>query len=394
MLLPLVNSWYRPAQSRNRSFDKLAREGFKQNSAIASVVTAWTLGVQEPVLCVRNKEGELQPDSELQTLLDYPNPEMDGSELAAHLTFYRLISGNAYLHIVRDGYGKPMELWPYSDAHITPVAGQYNWIDHYRFNDGETVTRIEREDIIHLKWFNPDPERVWMGYGPLQSLTLEVDADSELSKFIYALLYNDAFPRTALMVPPNPNGSAIPPGKREEMKAAFKEKFGGRSRGDVIVLQGTDVKRLALDLKELQADFLRNGPESRICAVFRTPIEVIGMYAGLEHSTYSNKESAQKFWTENTLAPYLKKDARAMTRGLIRPNEKAGFFAKDLVIGYDFSEVVALRSNQIERDTSLRNDYTAGIASLQEVRDELGYGEIDSSHSFALGNTNDGQQSN
>jgi HK97 family phage portal protein len=377
MLLPIVQSWHRPSMGRDLSFYKLATEGFKQNSAIASVVTAWTMAVQEPPLQVLNKDNEPEPDSELQHLLDNPNPEMDGAELAGHAMFYRLISGNAYIHKVRNGYGQVAELWPYSDAHIEPIPGKYAWVDHYRFNNGEKVEDIDPADMIHLKWFNPDPIKLWKGLGPLQTLFMEVNGDTELSKFIYALLYNDAFPRTALMVPPGPNGEKVPEGVREEMKAKFKERFGGNNRGDVVVLQGTDVKRLSLDLKELQADFLRNGPESRICSVTRTPIEVIGFYAGLANSTYSNKENGMKFWIENTVAALLNKDSRAFTQRLARE------FDKTFKIKHDLSNVVALRANRVDADKSTREDYKAGLASLQEARAKLNYGEIDASHTFA-----------
>jgi HK97 family phage portal protein len=54
-------------------------------------------------------------------LNDFPNPEMTGMELIENWIAHAMLWGSGYLYIVRDGAGRPVELWPLMPDTTKPV---------------------------------------------------------------------------------------------------------------------------------------------------------------------------------------------------------------------------------------------------------------------------------
>ena len=77
--------------------------------------------------------------------------------LAAHL----LLHGNGYIQVVRDGTGRPVELFALRPERVSVVAGADGWPAAYRYTVGEKVLTLPVEDedgwpsVIHLRAFHP-----------------------------------------------------------------------------------------------------------------------------------------------------------------------------------------------------------------------------------------------
>ena len=85
--------------------------------------------------------------------------------LAAQLSLH----GNAFVQIVKDGAGVPVELYPLRPERVQVVAGDDGWPAAYRYvlADRTLTIPIEDEDgwpnIVHLKGFHPTDDHYGAG---------------------------------------------------------------------------------------------------------------------------------------------------------------------------------------------------------------------------------------
>lgn len=285
------------------SFRSLTREAYQKNSAFFACVSALTFGASEAPLIVLDMNELPLPVHPLRQLLRRPNPIMTWSEFETMIIAYMAIGGNAYGHKVRaKGSKRVVELWPYHAGQVVPVPGGPLWIQGWTYDDGSgTLQSIPREDIIHFKWPTPDPDQPWMAQAPLRAAAAEVDADNEASRFLRALLQNDAVPRTIISQSPSRfmNDDEV-----KRAKQQFKDRYSGDNRGDVLVLEaGAAISRLSLNLEEMAFEALHRIPEARITAVMRVPAIIAGLNVGLEKATYANYGEARTSFTLDTRVP-------------------------------------------------------------------------------------------
>lgn len=362
--LPIVSPWLYDS-FLTPTFARLTRDGYQKNSALFACVSALSFAFPEPPLLV-SLDGEAQPQHRLRQLLVRPNPLMGEAELMIHTIEYMALGGNAYWYKVRNGAGRVVELWPYHAGHMTPIPGGPSWIQHYEFDRGDGIeVTIPTQDMVHFKWPAIDPDQPWMAQPPIRAAARETDTDSEATRYLYALLKNDAIPRTVLEMPPEAD---ITKQESERIKEQWRERYGGDNRGEVALLTGgAKVQRLSLNLQELAFEALSTIPETRIAAALRVPPIVAGLNAGLQRSTFTNYGEARKAFTQDTLVPLWRMVASELQANL------APEFDDRLTIQYDTGQVEALQENEAERRAFLLSEFQAGVLTLNEYRRLRGY---------------------
>jgi HK97 family phage portal protein len=348
------------------TFKRLTAEGYKKNAAVNICLTKLALAYQQPRPLVKTIDGDLLPNHPLQKLLIRPNPQMSWRELALITAVYKGIGGQCYLKKVRSKRGLVVELWPYHIGQMRPVPGRFEWVKEYEYNDGESDWKpIPKEGVIHLKWPIIDPDQPWMALSPLISMAREVDTDNEATRYQYALLFNDATPRTAIRLPPGQR--PMTEKEVERTKASWRQKYGGDNRGEVALLeQGAQIERISLNMEELAFDALRRVPEARISAGFLIPPEYSGLTVGLEHSTYNNVNEARRGFFEDTIVQLLALDAGEIEQDL------GADFGGNLVVEHDLSKVVALQENEDAKWTRAIAGWEKGLITQNEGRRHIG----------------------
>ncbi len=377
--IPLSLPW-QAAAWLDTSFERLTREGYKANAAVSACITTLAIAYQQPRPIVVDVKGEIVPNHPLQRLLSRPNPIMSWNELALIIATYKAIGGNAYLHKVRGPRGQVVELWPYHTGQISPIPGPRTWIDAYEYDAGGVEKiRIDRADIVHLKWPAIDPAQPWLALPPLRLVAREVDTDSEATRYLFALLKNDASPRTIVT-----SKTAMSDIAYDRFRQQWQERHGGMNRGGLGIIEGIDggVTRLSLNLQELAFDALRRVPEARICAAFRVPAEVVGLMVGKEHSTYNNVSEARRGLFEDTILQLCALDAAELTADL------GTDFGGDVRVEHDTSKVVALQENEDAKYTRALNAWDNGVITKNEARMYLGLPKVEDLKIPALGDGN------
>lgn len=364
--LPIVPTWAAVA-FRDATLPIIIREGYKANGAVYACVSALAFSFPEPRLVVSDADGNALSTHPLQRLLRRPNPIMGAAEMAAYTVTYLAVGGNAYWHKVRNKAGQVIELWPYHAAQITPLPGGEAWVRGYEYDPNGTgqAIPVPREDILHFKWPTPDPEKPWLALPPLKPVSRETDSDNELTRYLYALLKNDAMPRTALVVPA---GVTLDDAQYNRLQAQWNQRFGGANRGGTAIVEGgADIKRMGLNLQEMAFDALHGVPEARIAAAFRVPPIVAGLNIGLNRSTFANYAEARESFTEQTLVPLWTLHAGEVENSL------GPEFGDGLVVEHDLSTVRALADDQNKVWGRVDGAVKGGYLTVNDGRVALGY---------------------
>lgn len=363
----IVPDWV-TASVLSPTFRSLTREGYQRNSAFFACVSALAFAFPEPPLRVYeddDPEAPVLPRHPLRTLLIRPNTRMGEATLMTTTIAYLGIGGNAYWHKVRPKSGRGViELWPYHAGQISPVPGGDTWITRYVFDHGDgSTTNIPAEDIVHFRWPAPDPTQPWMALPPLVAAAAEVDADNEATRYLRALLINDAVPRTMVRVPAD---RYLTDDEVRRTKDQFKARFGGDNRGDVAILEGgASVERLSLNLQELAFEALHKIPETRIAAALRVPPIIAGLNSGLDRSTFANYGEARTSFRQETCATLWR-----LVESEIEQSLAPEFDGR--VPRFDRSTVAALQEDENKKWTRVIAARKAGLLTSDEGRSFLG----------------------
>jgi HK97 family phage portal protein len=312
------------------------------------------------------------PSHRLAKLLRRPNTYYSRSKLlGAALTSY-LIKGNAYIYKdkANEGVGATRALYwipPFMITPKRPIDGSL-YVSHYEYNvDGKTY-RLRPDQIIHLKW-ELDPYNTLMGVSPLQPVLSTIFSDEEADRFTSALLRNTAIPGVTII--PDTDKVKVKPEDAEVIKEAFKRKFGGDNRGEPMVLSfAAKVEQMGFNPEQLQMKDARRLPEERVSAQYRIAASFAGLGAGLDRSTYSNFEQAEKKSYETGIVPIWDEWGDDFTTAF-----NAEFFTSDdsYSLEFDYSKVKALSENADAVATRSSKIWTLGGIDRAEYRSVNGY---------------------
>lgn len=361
-------TWVRYAFSKI-SLSKLINEGYKQNSAVSACATTLQLTFPEPpLLAGTEEESRFIPNYNhpIMQLLKHPNPDMGMAEFLQFVIAYNSIGGNAYIWKQRAVNRKVIALWPFSDVHISPIAGHdtnEGFVGYYEYNagDGKKI-QISKEDIIHWKWM-VDPQNPWKGIGPIELSAREVDRDNEASSYIYSLLKNNAVPPVVITLEENDDSTQE---ELDMMSLKWTQKHG--SGQPAFITAGMKVEQMGYDLNKLAAETLADVPETRIAANFHVPPSVAGLNVGVKRSDYGDT-AARKAFTEQTLMALWRSLASELLNGLKDeyPNTPENF-----IIWFDTRNVGALQELEKDKRTSVNELWKSGLFTRAEAKQQLG----------------------
>lgn len=366
----VVSPWVR-ASFLEPTFERLTSEAYQKNSVVTACLSAYTFMFPEPPLLIWDDEGAAAkslPDHPLRRLLRNPNPVMGEDELWQYTVAYMGIGGYSFWVSARDARGQLAEggTYPYHAGQVRVVPGGPTWVRGYEFHtpegDWEPIDE-NKYKVVQFKWPLPDLTQPWQAQPPLRSASAAVDSDSELDRYLYALLKNDAVPPTYIKLREN---QEMGQEEKDVFRAKWAQQFGGNNRGGIAILDdGMELGRIALNLQELAFDALRRVPETRIAAAFRVPPILAGLGVGLEHSTYSNYEQARKAFTQDALVPLWRAVAAEVQSAL-------GAEYGGVVCRHDLSGVASLQEDVNEQWKRVNTAFISGYLGMKEARAALG----------------------
>jgi HK97 family phage portal protein len=210
------------------------------------------------------------------------------------LTASALLQGAGYAWIVRDGSGRPRELWPLATESTFPFweDGILGYTTQLSAN---TFRRLDPADVLHVKGLSVDGITPYSVIDRARdSLGLGLGAAKYSAKF-YS---NGAEPRVIIEVP-----IQMPPQAKEEFLRQWNTMHNGldNSHRTAILTGGATVKAFSVNAKDAQLLESRQFEVREIANWFGVPPHKLGdpsrtAYASLEQENQSFLDDCLDFW--------------------------------------------------------------------------------------------------
>jgi HK97 family phage portal protein len=276
---------------------------------------------------------------------------------------YRLIGGASYAFIERTG-SRITQLPIIRPDRITPVQGQITALGEvlteWQLTGGAGGT-LAQEEVFFSKLLDPLDD--WRGWSPLQATRDNVDNRNEISRLYRDVLKNDGAPFGLLKVkaPSDGMGSTLTQEQLEDTQNKINARFRNNRGQTPVVDWDFEFERIGQTGREMDFSKTDESSARKTALAFGYPPELLGFADG---ATFNNRAEAKEFLWTNTILPQL---------GLVLC-DLALMLGED-VINADLKDLPALSSLFARKRTAAREDFKAGIITLEEARAEGGYPE-------------------
>jgi HK97 family phage portal protein len=237
-------------------------------------------------------------DSPYAKLIRRPNPKHDPFFFWLWTASTRELYGEALWTKVRDGNGRPVELWPLHPVNVfTKEEGGELFYYFYGNASTEPTFAIPARDIVHFRGYNPDTtQRGVSACEPLRQTLLNEDSARRATTSFWA---RGARPGVTLEHP-----GVISKDASARLKANWEAVAAGTDRTGATVVLEEGMKANRLDLTAEEAQYLETRKLNReeVCAAFDVPPPVVHI---LDHATYSNITEQMRSLYRDTMAPRL-----------------------------------------------------------------------------------------
>lgn len=257
--------------------------------------------------------------------------------LAANLTLH----GNAYVQVLKDARGHPVELFALRPERVTIVAGEDGWPAAYAYDVAGKRLSIPLLDedafpgLIHIRHFHPSDDHY--GAGCLSAADQAVATHNAAAEWNRQLLENAARPSGALTLDAG-DGNTLTADQFDRLKTELDRCFAGAGNaGRPMVLEG-GLKWQAMALSPADMDFatLKAAAARDIALAFGVPPMLLGLPGD---ATYANYREANRALWRLTLLPLAAKIFAALGEGL------APWFP-DATLAIDLDRVPALAEDR------------------------------------------------
>jgi len=154
-------------------------------------------------------------------------------DLLSLTSFWLDLTGNAYWYIVKDGLGKPIEIWPIfhiESMRVKPDAK--NFISGYIYKRGTKEISFDVDEIVHFKSVSPGSE--YYGVGALMGCLDSVRMRQFMDEYEQAMFENMGRPDMALFV------KNLTKERMAAIKEGLKQYTGPRNTGKMGVFEADE----------------------------------------------------------------------------------------------------------------------------------------------------------
>lgn len=269
-----------------------------------------------------------------------------------------ILKGNAYAYIYRAEDGTPIRLRVLDASDVTVHYSKENYILYYQSTLIKGVRQIPPEDMIHLyNWTFNGVEGVSLL--KFMQRTIQNANNTEDSASGY---YGGKMSPNGIITVTGPTGDA----QRNQIRDAFQQSFQGNNGAGVAILQGNmTYQQISTNAEEAQ--LLQNRQFNVLDIARFLGINPI-LLGDLSHASYSTLEAVQQDFLTHTLMPYIDLIEEEFSRKLLKQNERG--------VRINLDETAILLSDKSATASYYTQLINAGILSINEVREKLGYNSI------------------
>jgi len=236
---------------------------------------------------------------------------MTWPEFIGHLVASTLLTGNGLAEIIRAGNGQLAGL-AYIPWGMVTVAELSSGRLAYDVADGRGhVRRLLAGEVIHLRDRTDDGR---IGVSRLSRASSAVEAVDLANRHARAFLANGAAPSGVIEVP-----GAMKPDQRTSLRESFQNRHGGAGNaGSTLVLDGGMTwKGVSLSPEDSELLETRKFGTEEMCRIYQVPPPLVQDYS---HNTFTNSETAGRWFAMFTLAPWARKIEAEFARSVFPNN--------------------------------------------------------------------------
>ena len=338
-----------------RNYAALAQEGFASNAIGYRSVRMISEACASLTWLLYDGETEVT-DHALLSLFRQPNPGQPGREFFEQLYGFLQVAGNAYVEKVEiDGTAR--ELYALRPDRMKAVASANGWPEAYEYSVNGQSIRLPRENVLHLKLFNPLNDHY--GMSPLEAAQRSIDTHNAASAWNKAMLDNAARPSGALVYAAG--DGQLTTEQFERLKRELESSYQGASNaGRPMVLEGgLEWKEMGFSPKDMEFNEAKNASAREVALAFGVPPMLLGIPGD---NTFANYAEANRTFWRQTVLPLAGRVAEAMT----------GFIGHGtLRLTHDLDQVEALAP---DREALWARLERASFLTEDEKRAAVGYG--------------------
>jgi len=232
--------------------------------------------------------------SVLDLLSVRPNEVMTPSVFKKLIECQRLLKGNAYIYIERDGHGKPQRLVPLPPDNVS-IEIEKNFINYIFTENNGKKTIISGENIIHLKAYSEDGIH---GISVLERARQTIDTAGNHQSYENNFFRKNARPSGVLTIP-----TLLASEAKDKISDEWEKRYSGIEGmfRPAILDGGLDYKQMGISQRDSQFIESKEVSVQDICRFFNVPLYKV--QAG-KQSYNSNEQNAIEY-VGNTLAPIV-----------------------------------------------------------------------------------------
>ncbi len=267
------------------------------SSAIASV-PAWVYR--------KSGEGREVADNHpvMRLIRRGPNEHQTWVDFIEWLYSSVLLRGNALAEIVTDARGAVIALqpiqWEFVSAQLLPNGRLVYDVTELSTLTGGTgrTRRLLQDEVLHLRDRSDDG---LIGRSRLQRAAATVRAGLTIQDFASAMYNNGAHPSGVLEADGKLGKEAL-----DALKTQFKDAFTGPGNAAkaMVLDQGLKWKSVSISPEDAELLASRRFTVEELARVFGCPPPIIG---DLSHGTFTNSETAGRWFAMHTMLPWLRK---------------------------------------------------------------------------------------
>lgn len=242
-----------------------------------------------------------------------PNDHQSWPDFMEWLVASTLLRGNGLAEIETDRRGavtglKPIP-WEWVLVQLLPSGRlAYDVTEITSIYGGQgRMRRLLEGEVLHLRDRSDDG---LIGRSRLQRAAAVVSAGLTIQEFAGALYRNGINPSGALEVDGKLNDAAL-----KQLAAQFRDAFSGsHNAAKAMVLdQGVKWKPVSISPEDAELLASRRFSTEELARLFDVPPPIVG---DLSHGTFTNSETAGRWFAQHTLTPWIRKIEAEFTRSV------------------------------------------------------------------------------
>lgn len=289
-------------------------------STLFACVQAITAGIASlPALVYRSTEGgrEEAPDHPLSRLIrDGVNDRESWPDFLESALANALLRGNGLAEIVTDDRGRLRELHGIPWAWVSPRivnSGRlvFDWMDSYgtRGAPGQ-MRRLLNSEVVHIKDRSDDGV---LGRSRLSRARETIGTALAVQAFAGSTYANQATPKGVLSFKARLNSDQL-----LRVKEMWRDLFAGPDNAakTLILDQDGEFKPMSVSPEDAELLASRRFTTEELARLYNVPPPIVGIW---DHSSFTNSETAGRWFAIFTLTPWIRKIETEFARAVLGP---------------------------------------------------------------------------